>query len=105
MSLYSYGSIYNCKYSAGSSKPARAIETEANFFSILGVDALIGRTFAIGEDKNGAQKVAILSYAYWRSRFGEAADVVGKDNRATRRSLFDIGMMKPEFNFFLECPV
>src|SRR3979409_73099 len=42
----------------------------ATFFSVLGVEPVIGRTFRPGEDKPGAARVAVLTYAMWQRRFG-----------------------------------
>jgi predicted permease len=62
----------------GSPEGATLISTEANFFSLLGVYPQIGRTFADGEDQNGGSHVVILSYAFWKTRFGGAIDVPGR---------------------------
>ena len=49
----------------------------ANFFSLLGVNAIIGRTFARDED-NGAHPVAVISYALWTRDFARDPGVLGK---------------------------
>jgi predicted permease len=49
-----------------------------NYFSVLGVPALIGRTFGPEDDKPGASPMAVLSYAYWDRRFGHDPHVIGK---------------------------
>jgi hypothetical protein len=36
-----------------------------NYFDVLGVPALIGRTFVPEDDKPGATPVAVMSYSYW----------------------------------------
>ncbi len=40
-----------------------------NFFDLLGVKPLLGRTFLPGEDKQGAAPVLLLSYNYWQKKF------------------------------------
>jgi len=75
MSLYSWPS--NASVTVGAApEGATVVRTEANFFSLLGVNPLIGRSFATGEDQNGGTKVAILSYAFWKSRFGGSTTVL-----------------------------
>ena len=50
-----------------------------NYFSMLGVDAVIGRTFTAEEGRvPGAQPVVVLSYPYWQRRFGGQQSVVGR---------------------------
>jgi predicted permease len=77
MSLYSWPSHSNV--TAGSvPEGATVVRTEGNFFSLLGVSPLVGRTFASGEDQNGGAHVALLSYAFWKSRFAGSKDVLSQ---------------------------
>jgi putative ABC transport system permease protein len=50
----------------------------ANFFDVLGVQPLHGRTFRDGDDDLGAEAVLVLSYPYWQQRFGGDPDIVGQ---------------------------
>jgi putative ABC transport system permease protein len=74
-SLFSWGESYNAS-GAGEPESADVVRTESNFFSLLGVAPILGRTFVKGEDGN---HVAILSYAFWQRHFGGAKDAVGKE--------------------------
>jgi macrolide transport system ATP-binding/permease protein len=49
----------------------------ANFFSVLGVNAVAGRVFAVDEDK-GVHPVVVISYALWTRRFGRDPRVIGR---------------------------
>ena len=50
-----------------------------NYFSVLGVDAAIGRTFLPEEDRvPGASPVAVISHGLWQRQFGGDAGVVGQ---------------------------
>lgn len=50
-----------------------------NYFSNLGVNAVIGRTFTQDDDRvEGGHPVAVMSYGYWERRFARAPDVVGR---------------------------
>jgi putative ABC transport system permease protein len=51
---------------------------EANFLNVLGVQPVVGRDFTSEDDRPGAPRVALLSYALWRSRFGGDPGVPGK---------------------------
>jgi MacB-like periplasmic core domain len=48
-----------------------------NFFSVLNVPALLGRTFSMAEEGSGA-RVAVVSYGIWQRRFASSPDIVGK---------------------------
>jgi hypothetical protein len=92
MSLYSWASHVNV--AAGSApEGATAVRTEANFFSLLGVSPQIGRTFANGEDQSGGSHVAILSHAFWKSRFAGSKDVLGKPVLLNGEQYTVIGVM------------
>src|SRR5215471_3143127 len=50
-----------------------------NYFPVLGVGAALGRVFTAQDDLNqGGHPIAVLSYAYWQSRFGGDTGVIGK---------------------------
>ncbi|MGE5326939.1 MAG: ABC transporter permease, partial [Deltaproteobacteria bacterium] len=71
----------------------------ANIFSLLGVDAVLGRTFQPGEDRAGADRLVILSHALWRTKFQSDPDIIGRVvtlNGIDRRV---IGVMPRDFNF------
>src|ERR1700735_2992194 len=50
----------------------------AGLFSMLGVNAQVGRTFLPEEDRAGGAPVALLSYGLWQRRFGGSQDIIGK---------------------------
>ena len=45
---------------------------------LLGLQPLVGRAFADGEDRPGAPPVALISEALWRRRFGADPAIVGR---------------------------
>ena len=63
---------------AGEPIRLNAVRASDNLFSILQVPALIGRTFAQGEDLESAPRVAVLSEALWRSRFAGDSAILGR---------------------------
>ena len=49
-----------------------------NYFSVLGVEAMRGRTFLPEEGQaGGGQPVIVLSYTFWQRRFGGDPSIVG----------------------------
>jgi putative ABC transport system permease protein len=57
---------------------ARFSSSSANFFTVLGVEAALGRTFRPGVEDRPGVRVALLSDALWRRRFGADPAVVGR---------------------------
>ncbi len=76
-----------------------AINTQANFFALLGARPLLGRTWAPGEDHSGHEQVAILSYALWQSHFGGEANIINRAVELDARKFTIIGVMPPTFRY------
>jgi predicted permease len=71
----------------------------ANFFSVLGVPAEMGRTFGTEEDgAPGTSPVAVISDAYWRRRFGGQSSVIGTRVTIDGALLTIIGVAKRGFD-------
>ena len=67
----------------------------ANFFDVLGVQPLHGRTFRDGDDDLGAEAVLVLSYPYWQQRFGGDPDIVGQVFEMNDRPHTVVGVLPP----------
>jgi putative ABC transport system permease protein len=92
MSLYSWPNSYNVSGKDGA-EGASVVRTQANFFSLLGVPAQIGRTFATGEDQNGGSRVAVVGDGFWKKHFGGQGDIVGRPLELNGESFTVIGVM------------
>ncbi|MBV8513689.1 MAG: ABC transporter permease, partial [Acidobacteria bacterium] len=77
MALYTWPSSANLS-TGDTPEGVTVIRTEANFFTLLDVRPQMGRSFVPGEDKKGANHLAILSNSFWKSRFGGARDIVNQ---------------------------
>lgn len=62
----------------GTPAPLIAYSFSANFFHVLGVNPLLGRTFSPMEEHAGNDRVAVLSYRLWQTRFGGDRNVIGQ---------------------------
>ncbi|MBI3130798.1 MAG: ABC transporter permease [Acidobacteria bacterium] len=71
----------------------------ANFFEVLGVDPVLGRTFRAGEDVEGASRVVVLSHELWQRRFGGAASVLGRSLRLDGEDWQVLGVLPTGFRF------
>lgn len=97
----SVGSFQNTQYEiSGSGAPERitGARVTASLFETLGVDPIMGRAFTDAEDNEG-REVALLSHAYWKRKFGQDAQVIGRGIRVDRRLYTVIGVLPPSFVF------
>ena len=49
-----------------------------NFFDLLGIKPILGRTFIASDDVRDAEAVLVLSHTYWRQKFGGDPNIVGQ---------------------------
>lgn len=68
----------------------------ANFFDVLGVRPVVGRTFVDGDDDPGAEAVLVLSHGYWQSKFGGDPGIVGRALEMNDRAHTVVGVL-PEY--------
>jgi len=76
--------------------------TTPDFFKILGVDPIFGRTFLPDDDKSGQAPVAVLSYGLWQRRFGGQAGIVGQPINLNDTKYTVIGVMPQSFQFHIK---
>ncbi len=70
----------------------------ANFFTVLGVRAVAGRTFAVDEDRSpGSDPVVVLSYGYWQRTFAGDRAAIGRTISINGVPLTIIGVATPDF--------
>src|SRR5215475_15254502 len=77
----------------------RGANVSANFFQLLGLNAIRGRTFLPAEDAPGSEKVAMLSHALWQRVFGADEELVGRQIKLDDQLFTVIGILPPEFKF------
>ena len=73
-----------------------------NLFSVLGTNALLGRTFQADDGGPGSQGVAIISYALWQRRFGGDAQIVGRQISLNNQPTTVIGVMPANFGWHIQ---
>lgn len=77
-----------------------AIWASGGFFDVLGVPAVLGRTFGEADDRRGGGldgPVAMISYGYWQRRFGGAADAIGRTLTLDHVPFTILGVTPPSF--------
>ena len=85
----------------GGSEPERvkALYVTGNIFSVLGVDAILGRTLREEETWQGKHTVVVLSHKLWQRRFGGDPGLIGQTISLNGRNREVVGVMPPDFYF------
>jgi predicted permease len=82
----------------GDAQPVLSEFVTGNYFAVLGVAAAMGRTFGIEAHAAGdSQAVAVMNYGTWQTRFGAAADIVGRQLRLNNVVVTVIGVAPQGF--------
>lgn len=64
---------------------------------LLGVNPVLGRQFSADEDRPGFPRAAMLSFGFWKSRFGGDPGVVGRVLQIDGRPAHIVGVLPPHF--------
>jgi putative ABC transport system permease protein len=94
-----YGEIAQGFNLTGVGEPERvqASQASSDLFSLLGVRAVVGRTFLPEEDKTGSAAVILLSYHYWQGRFGGDPAIVGRSVSLDGRPYTIVGVLPTSY--------
>ena len=72
--------------------------TTANFFTVLGVKPLLGRTWLPEEDEQpGGHPVMVIAESFWKRRFAADPDIIGRNVQVNRRNFTIVGVMPSVF--------
>ena len=77
----------------------RGMDVSADFFSVLGTDAALGRTFTPADEQRGHAPVIVLSDGFWRRRFAADPAAVGRAIDLDGASVQIVGIMPRTFTF------
>jgi predicted permease len=85
----------------GGGEPVRLNGTavDPEFFTVLGVQPIMGRPFTSSEDKAGASPVILLSHRMWSQRFNGDPTLVGRNVVLGQTPFKVIGIMPSAFNY------
>src|SRR5580704_17362130 len=82
----------------GEAEQVNAEFVTADFFPLLGVNPILGRTFTQSEELPGAGPVALISEGLWRRKFDAAKDVLGKSITLDGKDYTIIGVVPARFH-------
>jgi predicted permease len=76
---------------------ARGHLVSGNYFSVLGVNAMLGRVLSAEDDKPGASPAAVMSHGYWSQQWKSDPSIVNKQIVVNGTSFTVVGVMPPKF--------
>lgn len=85
----------------GQAEPVNAEFVTRNFFSLLGVSPILGRTFTPEEEQPGAAPVALISEGLWRRKLDASPKVLGQSITLDGKSYTIIGVVPASFRLRL----
>ncbi len=85
----------------GDPEQLRIGNVTTNFFSLLGADAGLGRTFADADDSLAAPTTILLSDELWRRRYGADPQIVGRRIEVNGQPTTVVGVMPRGFRLLL----
>ena len=83
----------------GTAGPKSVVRVSNEFFSVVGSQPALGRTFTDAEQQPGAAGVAVLTDACWAAQFGRDPSVLGKTLLLDERPHTVVGVMPQAFAF------
>ena len=83
----------------GTPEQVPAAQVSGNFFSVLGVNAIAGRTFVPADDAAGRAAQAVVSEALWERRYGRASGLIGRTITVSDQPVEVVGVMPASFRF------
>ncbi|HJQ22311.1 MAG TPA: ABC transporter permease [Blastocatellia bacterium] len=94
---YNFAAV-NLSRSTGEGRQLFAEVATGNYFDVLGVKPLYGRTFIPDEDRTpGTHPVAVLGYGCWQRDFGGDPAIVGQAISLNRRDFTVVGILPKDF--------
>ena len=85
---------------AGAPVAVDVADVSANFFSLLGAQPQIGRSFLPEEEQKGHDRVVVLTDSLWSRRFGRDPGLIGKTIELNYLPYTVVGILPPDFHFF-----
>jgi predicted permease len=95
--VVAFGSVSVNVNAEGQADVAHGQAVSGNYFDVLGVPAFLGRTIKESDDSAGATPVAVISHRYWRNRFGQEREILGKQINLNSVAFTVAGVLPPGF--------
>jgi putative ABC transport system permease protein len=70
-----------------------------DFFDVLGVRPLIGRSITAADDATGAEPMVVLTHGFWQRHYGGSRDALGRRIVINEQTFTIVGIMPPDVEF------
>ena len=77
----------------------RSRRVTSNFFAVVGIQPVLGRTFRDGDDRAGADGVVVVSNAFWRSHLNSDPQAIGRVLHINEQAYTVIGVLPRGFQY------
>ena len=96
--VFAFGTLSLNVNAFGQADVASGQAVSGNYYTALGVSAVVGRTLTDDDDKAAAQPVAVVTHRYWQRRFAGDPAVIGQQINLNNHAFTIVGVTPPGFN-------
>jgi predicted permease len=96
--VFAFGTLSLNVNAFGQADVASGQAVSGNYYTALGVPAVVGRTLTDDDDNAAAPPVAVITHRYWHSRFDGDPAVIGKQINLNNNAFTVVGVTPPGFN-------
>ncbi|MGD0618254.1 MAG: ABC transporter permease [Bryobacteraceae bacterium] len=89
----------------GTPERVQAFQVSPEYFAVLGMKPLLGRTFRSDEAEPGHAFTVVVSHGFWQRHLASAPDVLGRRIALNGQNYTIAGVMPENFNFPLETDI
>ncbi|HYO83595.1 MAG TPA: ADOP family duplicated permease, partial [Bryobacteraceae bacterium] len=100
-SVAAYGWTFNFLVLDDGSESLQGMPVTKDYFQLMGLEPILGRTFSESEGRPGSTPVIIIGYELWQRKFNADPNIVGKPMRMSRAQTPPtiVGVMPPGVRF------
>ena len=95
--VFAFGFVSMNLNAGGQAEVVNGQAVSGNYYTALGVPALVGRIITDADDNAGASPIAVLSHRFWSTRFGSDPSVVGRQVNINNVPFTIAGVTPPGF--------
>jgi putative ABC transport system permease protein len=100
------GAVMQPQDFTGEAEPlqVQAALVNADLFKALGAEPALGRVISAEEEREGAERVVVLSHGFWLRHFGGDRNVIGRQIPLSGNNYTVVGVMRSDFSMPMETP-
>jgi putative ABC transport system permease protein len=83
----------------GAASYVRTATVTGDFFDVLGVEPILGRSLTRADNVDGAERVLVISHGLWQRSYGGSSDVLGRRVTIQRQPFTIVGVMPRDLEY------